>query len=188
MNNITLKRKTIFGGLKRSIGDLLIEEITDLGIVSIVIPTDGQSDFSDAFHHAFNTLPPKPGEVLTTNDNLIRFLGIRPDQIFALVHNAEPNCMELVSCQLNDICYYTAQSDNWCALRVSGPKVREALSRICLLDLDPQHFTEQSVARTMMEHLATIILCDGNESYLLLSGSSGALSLLDAIETSALSH
>lgn len=184
MTSITLERKPIFDDVKRSINGHAIEEAFELCIVSIAIPVGGHAAFSDAFKNAFDTLPPKAGELCTSSDKMIRFLGISPDQMLALVSGAEQDCIESIASQLKCACYYTRQTDNWCTLRVSGPKVRDALERICPIDLDPRQFSEQRVARTIMEHLTTIIMRDGDEGFLLLSGSSGASFFLHAIETS----
>jgi sarcosine oxidase subunit gamma len=69
-------------------------------------------------------------------------------------------------------------------LRVSGPKSRIALERICPLDLHPSTFPQGRVARTLMEHLGVIILHEGPDTYLLLSARSSAGSFLHAVETS----
>lgn len=184
MASITLERKPMFDADMNSINGHLIEEALELCIVSIAIPVGEHAAFSDAFNKAFDTLPPKVGQICTSSDKMIRFLGISPDQMLTLVTGSEQDGIDFIGSQLQYSCYYTRQTDNWCTLRVSGPKVRDALERICPVDLDPRQFSEQQVARTMMEHLTTIIMRDGEQRFLLLSGSSGASCFLHAIETS----
>ena len=78
----------------------------------------------------------------------------------------------------------TLQSDNWVGVRISGTRSRDALERICPLDLHPDVFGIDQVARTVMEHLGVIILREDKDSFLMLSASSSAKSFLHAIETS----
>ena len=72
----------------------------------------------------------------------------------------------------------------WVMLEISGPKSREALARLCTLDLHADTFAEGEVARTMMEHLGVIILRNAPDSFILLSARSSAKSFLHAVETS----
>ena len=69
-------------------------------------------------------------------------------------------------------------------LRLRGEKAREALERICLLDLDESAFQVGDAARTAMEHLGTVILREGSDCFLLMSAGSSAKSFLHAVETS----
>ncbi|MDX1786447.1 MAG: sarcosine oxidase subunit gamma, partial [Roseovarius sp.] len=67
---------------------------------------------------------------------------------------------------------------------ISGPGSLAALERICMLDLHPDAFKVNAVARTVMEHMGAIIARTGEDTYLLLSASSSAKSFLHAIELS----
>ena len=92
--------------------------------------------------------------------------------------------VERITHKLGDTVYVTDQSDSWVMLRIGGPKCRSALERVCLLDLDPRAFPVGKVARTVMEHLGTIIISEGNDYFLLLSARSSADSFYKAIQRS----
>ena len=79
----------------------------------------------------------------------------------------------------------SARNQNvWVALDISGPKARDALERICPIDLHDDAFAIMDLARTTMEHLGVIILRTDEERWRLLSASSSARSFLHALETS----
>lgn len=80
--------------------------------------------------------------------------------------------------------YLNDQSDSWVMLRVAGAGVRRALERLCPLDLHPDAFAPGAVARTVMEHLAVIVLHEAEDTFVLLSPRSSAASFLHEIETS----
>ena len=78
----------------------------------------------------------------------------------------------------------TIQTDAWVILRISGPLALKALERICPINLEPDVFLENDIARTIMEHLGSIVICEKVGSYLVMSASSSAKSFLHALETS----
>ncbi len=52
----------------------------------------------------------------------------------------------------------TDQSDAWSGLALSGPDAREALARLVPLDLDPATFPPGAAARSMLRHVALLLL------------------------------
>ena len=79
------------------------------------------------------------------------------------------------------------QSDAWVMLRLAGPDRRDVLERLCPIDLHPTVFPVGAVARTVFEHLATIVLNESEDAFLLLSPRSSARSFLHELETAAAS-
>ena len=80
--------------------------------------------------------------------------------------------------------YLTLQTDAWVCIRISGPSALKALERICPINLDPEIFLKDYIARTITEHLGSIVICENPNSYLLMSASSSAKSFLHALEVS----
>ena len=78
----------------------------------------------------------------------------------------------------------TDQSDAWVVLEVSGPDCRLALERICPIDLHPDAFAVNAVARTVMEHMSAIIWRKGENEFRLCSARSSAGSFVHAVENS----
>jgi len=172
------------GGYHQSFEAVTLEEVTELAVVSIATPHGGADAVAESLKKAYGVAPPKAGEAILSDDGQTRFLGMASDQIFAVFDHAEADAAEVIAGKLNDAGYCTLQSDNWVGLRISGSRSRDALARICPIDLAPSVFPEGKSARTIMEHMGVIIYPDGPDSFVLLSASSSAGSFLHALETS----
>lgn len=187
MSDYALTPAPALGGHSATIGGISIEEVIDLSIVSIAVPrgNDGLNALNEGMQAAYGASFPAPGQSTVSSDGKTRFLGMAPDQAFAIFTDGGVQGDAIIRAQLQDAGYYTLQSDNWVVLRVSGAAVRAALARICQIDLDPDAFAVGRVARTVMEHMGAIVLRDGADSFVLMSAWSSAQSFLHAVETSA---
>lgn len=184
MSEYTLIARPLLGGYQKSFDGAELEELTDLAIVSIATPRGGEEALANALKDVYGSDLPKPGQANLSHDGTTRFLGMGNDQIFALFSHSAPDAADIVANKLKDSGYVTLQSDNWVALRLSGTRSRDALERICPIDLAPESFPVGSCARTVMEHLGTVIYPEQEETFVLLSASSSAESFLHAVETS----
>ena len=108
---------------------------------------------------------------------------MQKDQTFVLFKFQGDDAVSEIGKALGEIAYYTDQSDSWAMLRISGPRARSILERVCPLDLHQDVFAVGAVARTMMEHLAVIILRTDKDAFLLMSPRSSASSFLHTLET-----
>jgi len=180
-----LTARPALGGIRLAYGRLTIAEVTDLAIVSVATPNGGAAALAAAVEAAYATALPAVGRSTRSNVDDVRILGLAPDQCFLIFRLAEPFAVGQVRDRLGEAAYLTDQSDSWAALQVSGSDSRAVLERICPVDLHPAAFAEGHVTRTVMEHLGVIILCQGEDDYLLLSARSSAASFLHAVQTSA---
>jgi sarcosine oxidase subunit gamma len=180
----TLIAKSPLGGLRQEFDGVTIAEVTDRAIVSVATPHDGEEALSKAVASAYQTEIPAVGQSTLSDVDNARLLGMQPDQFYLLFNDSNSPAVEEVAEQLGDSGYLTDQSDSWVTIRVSGPKCRTALRHICPIDLHPSTFSEGSVARTVMEHLGTIIVREGQDSFLLMSPRSSAASFLHAVQAS----
>ena len=176
--------KSPLGDVRLDFDGVTIAEITDRAIVSVATPHDGEDALSKAVASAYHTDIPAVGQSTVSDVDNARFLGMQRDQFFLLFDDSGPRAVEAVAKKLGDSGYLTDQSDSWAMIRVSGPKCRTALERICPIDLHPSTFAEGIVARTVMEHLGTIIVREGQDSFLLMSPWSSAASFLHAVQAS----
>lgn len=172
-------------GFRQEFDGLEIAEVADLAIVSIATPQGRDAELARAVSGAYGIALPSVGASVEADADEIRFLGLQPGQCFALFERRDDRPVETITRKLSDSGYYTDQSDSWAVLRLSGTRCREALERICPLDLHVETFVTGAVARTAMEHLGVIIFRDGEDSFLLLSARSSAPSFLHAVVTSA---
>ena len=185
MSEPALAPRSPLGGYQRTIGAVAIAEVAGLALVSAAVPQGGDATFSAALAEGFGAARPAPGDSTRGDRLAARVLGMQPDQLFILFEAPDPDrATETVAAALGSAAYLTDQSDSWAMLRVAGTGVRAALERICSLDLADEAFPEGRVARTVMEHLAVIVLRDGGDSFLLMSPRSSARSFLDAVEIS----
>ena len=105
-------------------------------------------------------------------------------QLFAAFEHAGPDARQIVDKATGGAFWSTDQTDVWCALEITGPMVREALARLCPLDLHPEVFQADHMGRTTMEHMGAIVVRLGGDSFLLVSASSSAQSFWHAVEVS----
>ena len=184
MPSLELKAEPLLGGFHAMFDGTELTEVTDLAILSLATPQGGDKALTDKLQEAYGTAMPPPGGSTLSSDGKTRFLWMARDQLFVIFEDDSAHVAADMVRTLDDRAYVTLQSDNWVALRLSGGKARQALERICLLDLHPSAFPEGRVARTMMEHMGAIILHEADDQFLLLSAASTATSYLHAVQIS----
>lgn len=166
-----------------SIGKLSLVPVNSMALYSLSYSLDDQNAVSQQLEKAFSLRLPAITASTQNNEGTVRCLGLQREQVLLLLHSDETS-EQSIRDSMNDQVYVTDQSDSWVILRVSGDDSREALARICPLDLHESVFTDGMVARTSMEHLSVIVIRD-RADFLLLSPSSSAQSFLHAVEVSA---
>ena len=185
MAEFALTARTPLDGYAGTFGGIALAEAAGLSLVSAAVPQGGDDAFAAALAEGFGASRPSTGDSAPGDRLGARILGMQPDQLFILFEAPDPDrAAETVSAALGPAAYVADQSDSWAMLRIQGRGVRAALERLCMLDLDDAAFPEGRVARSVMEHLAVIILRDGADSFLLMSPRSSARSFLHAVEQS----
>ncbi len=183
MPDFTLTAAPPLAGYDKTFGDLRLTAPADLAIVSLALPLGGEDAAKKAVKSAYGADLPEPGQSVMARDGA-RLVRLGPDAAFVIFTHATPDAETVVSGRLKGKAYTTDQTDVWTGLELDGPRSRAALERICPLDLHPDAFAEGDAARTVMEHLGTLIIRTGQDRFLLLSASSSAGSFLHAVETS----
>lgn len=185
MADFALTARAPLGGYAETFDGVSLAEAGGLSLVSAAVPLGGDDAFAAALAEGFGASRPATGESSAADRYGARILGMQPDQLFILYEAPDPDrAAETVAEALGPAAYVTDQSDSWAMLRIAGAGARTALERICMLDLDDAAFPEGRVARTVMEHLAVIVLRDGSDSFLMMSPRSSARSFLHAVEVS----
>ncbi len=186
MADITLTAREPFDGMRLETEGVTLSGVTGKALVSAAIPNGGEAAFAKSLQAAYGVSLPAPGATALSRNSATLLIGLQRDQIFLMFDRTDDWPERCVSGKLGDATCVTDQSDGWVMARMAGPRCREALERICRLDLHPEAFAEGAVARTLMEHLNVIVWRDGAESFLLMSPRSSASSFLHALETSIL--
>ena len=186
MGDYVLTAEPFLGRYKRSYEAVKLREIYDVAVVSAAIPLGKETAAQNAVKAAFGATMPKVGISVLSKDENLRLVRLGLDQLFIMFPRAQKDAgaEPHISKILGGVFYTTDQSDVWVMLELCGMGARRALERICPLDLMPKSFGVGAAARTMMEHLGTIIIQNDTDSFLLLSASSSAQSFLHALETS----
>ncbi len=183
MVNHTLTPTPFLGGYDQSIGGIRIRERHDLGLISMAIPLGDDAKVKKALKAAYGVAEPSATKSTVKGD--VRIIRSAVDQMLMLFPNDAPNPVPDVKSAMKDSVWVTDQSNTWVVLEVSGDTVRDALERLCPIDLHPDTFAKNASARTVMEHMGALIVRTGDNSFLLMSASSSAGSFLHAVETSA---
>ncbi len=183
MADYKLYGTSALGGYDRGFDGAALKEVSGLSIVSVAVPLDGRAELAAAVKSAFGCALPKPTVSVMSKDKSMRLVSTQADQFFVLFEHSEPDAADHIATKLGAAGYYTDQSDNWVTLDLSGPLARSALERICPVDLDPDKFKVNASARTVMHHLGTLILRTGEDTYLLMSTRSSALSFVHVVES-----
>lgn len=181
MADLILTAVPALGGYDQTHGDIHLREITDLAVVSIALPLGGDEA---AIGADFGLTLPAVGKTAVTDDGAMRLARLGRDQLFVLFGHETPDAEAIIAAKLNGAAYSTDQTDVWVGLEITGEQSRAVLERICPIDLHAGAFAVDDIARTAMEHLGTLILRTGPDTFVLLSANSSAGSFLHAIEIS----
>lgn len=175
----TLEAAAILGGTDWTFGENRILERSDLAIVSVAVPVDGEQVLSQAMDSGWGLSIPEP--TVSSIRGETRAIRTAPDQMLLVFPSDTTDAEVHVRTKLNGAGYTTDQTDAWVVLEVAGPDTLPALERLC--PLDAANMPVDGSARTMMEHMGATILRLGGERFLLMSASSSARSFFEAVET-----
>ena len=185
MSEYVLTAKSPLSSADVGFDGVTFSEISDRAIVSVATPSGGEETLANALNSSYGTDMPAVGQTANSTTNNAQLLGLQSDQIFLVFDCTEPNAVKQVAEKLGNSGYLTDQSDSWVMIAVFGPKVLTVLERICPLDLHEKAFPVGGVARTVMEHLGTIIVRESQDTFLLLAPRSSAASFFETLTTAA---
>ena len=177
-----LSANNSLGGYDKEIGNIRLREVSDQSLIALAIPQGGETKFKQSIKNIFSLKMPSPIKSVKNKDT--RLLFTQPDQIFALTKRMDDPERSMAN-NFEDSAYVTDQTDAWVVLEISGKSSREALERICQVNLDKEYFQLDGMARTSMEHMSAIIIRSAEDTFCLMSASSSAKSFLHAVELSA---
>ncbi|MGB7184383.1 MAG: sarcosine oxidase subunit gamma family protein [Burkholderiaceae bacterium] len=192
MSDFSLAPSPPLKNFRKQLDGLLLAEVADCAVVSVAIPLGGSLSLGDRLHAVYGVDMPAAGKSATSSPTTAdtnttkntKILWLAHDLMFFIVEQAYTGGFTETLRNLGHTAYITDQSDAWAILSISGLRSREALERICPIDLHPDKFQCGDVARTLMEHHDVIIFRDNDDSFILLSPASSAQSFLHTIQTS----
>lgn len=188
-----LAARPFLGGYTQDFQTVRLTEVTDIELVHVAIAKDEIERLTEKVRAESGLDWPAPGSFSTSerdDDSDLRIVWLAADQGMIMIPKSGETLLGTgrtgLADAIGDAGYLTGQTDNWVALRLAGTGSVPALERLCPLDLHETAMPPGTAARTVMEHLAVIILRESAEHFLLLSPSSSAGSFLHAVETSIL--
>ena len=184
MVDMTLTAKSCLGGFTKNYGNVELSEVLGKALVSVATPIRNEKKLAAALQKSFKLKRPEVGFSTISKNAGATVLGMQSDQLFMLIDYDGNDAADHIAGKLGTAGYYTDQSDSWVIINIKGAGALPALERICMIDLHPKAFPIGSVARTIMEHMGTIIHCEDDDSYLVMAARSSAKSLLHALQVS----
>lgn len=165
-----------------TIGALTLTERADLSLLALAIPDGGEAAFAAALKKAHKL--DMPTARMSTQAGQDIALKTSPDALLLVVPGTDPYLPAKAAKAMGDTAYVTDQTGAFCALELSGESTLDALERLCPIDLSETAFPTGAFARTVMEHIGTLIVRLDKTRFLLLCPSSSANSFRHAVETS----
>ncbi len=186
MVDFILHAQPFLGYFEQTYEHTKLREIFDVGIVSLAIPLGEIIIAKRAFKSEFGADIPNIGVSFLSKEENIRIVRLSIDQALMILPRSlhKTGAAHYVSSFLKEVFYITEQSDVWVMLELSGKGARQALERICPIDLAPNVFEVNAVARTSMDHMGTVVIRNDEDSFLLMSASSSANSFLKTVKKS----
>lgn len=182
MDSITLTATSPLGGVDMTIGGNRVAERTTHAVVSIALPQGGEAALASSLITGWSI--DMPDATMSTTSGETRAVRTGADQLFLIFPHATPDAEPSVQRKLSGSGYTTDQTDSWVQLEISGPGVMLALERLSPVDLSVDAFPVGASARTIFEHMGTLVIRTGAQSFLLMSAASSAGSFLHAVQTS----
>ncbi len=171
MADITLTPTPALAGLSRRIGALQLQTVPELVLTSLAVPLGGDAAAEAALQTATGLGVPALGLSLAKGG--ARVIRLAPDQLMLATDTAPP-------AGLSGPFYTTDQTDAWVTLDLSGPTCAAALERLSMLDI--VGFPVDGAQRTLIAHLAVILVRVAPDRWWLMSAASSAKSLAKAVE------
>ena len=166
-------------------------DLSPRSIVSVSPFTGNKEAFDTAIDKLCNSAHPSATKACEiTGKNACVLLPSAHSQWFLCFDGEVPDpiatASDMLGKMISDRVAMTDQSDAWVTLELTGPLTNLTLERICPIDCSSQAMPIGTTARTMIEHLGTIISRrpdddNGDPCFWLMSARSSAASFLHVI-------
>jgi sarcosine oxidase subunit gamma len=159
-------------------------EVRSVGLVLMTARKGRRTSLAETVRSTYGVeLPGTPRRVAWRD---IAFIWSGPDQWLARMEPAPAAGMEAVLAPLAGMASLVDQSHGRTVLRVTGPKVRDALAKGCPIDLHPRAFKAGDTAVTSVAHIGVQLWqTDDAPTYEIAVARGFALSFWHWLEASA---
>jgi methylglutamate dehydrogenase subunit D len=146
----TVIETSSFAGLPAAVGSgngVIAAERSGLGIARIVARKEQRARLAELFRSGFGMELPHGPRRVSHED--VGIAGLGPETWLATCNGAGNGFAESLRQALGDCASVSDQSDAYAILRLTGPRVRAALSKLTPIDIHPRNFPVNSVAQTI---------------------------------------
>jgi heterotetrameric sarcosine oxidase gamma subunit len=158
MSQPKLNPVSAFAGLglsQQKGGGVAIAERDGLGLATILVRKGRGDALAFRLRERFGIELPGGPRRATGGD--VSIAGTGPGAWLAARENGENAFASSLRDAIGDLASVVDQSDGLGVLRVSGPKIREALCKLAFIDLDPRAFRVGDVAATPLGHIGATL-------------------------------
>jgi sarcosine oxidase subunit gamma len=167
-----------------------LREVRDIALVQVMARRGQAAATAKAAKKLFGIEPPATPKAVTAKTATLIWSGA--DQFLAFAPHSGDEFYAKLANAFAGIASLSDQSDGRCALRISGPRARDAMAKFCALDLDDTVFPVGAAAATAIDHTNASIWRSADEAgeavYNLLVFTSFSDSLWHMIADAALEY
>ena len=185
MHDYSLRKVSVLENYNSEINGVKISEIKNKEIYALAIKEKNEKKATMSLQKHFGADMPLVGKGSLSEKYNAKIFRLSVDQLFLFFENKNLTEVQNIFKNLYDSFFITEQTDAWCGLKVSGRNIEECLIRVSPIDISLKNFPVNAFAKTMMEHLGTIMIRSQKQEFEIFSASSSARSFLHAVETSA---
>jgi len=140
-----------------TIGTTTIREVTDLALASVEARTVGAVKFGKAAKSALGVALPGPGKSSGKGATHAFWIG-QEKWLFSASSAAHEDFASELRDMFAGLASVTDQTDGWACFSIESEDLSELLLR--LFQIDVLRIAKGSVQRTMVEHVAVVLVCD----------------------------
>lgn len=180
-----------FAGLPTAVGSgrgVIAAEREGLGIARITARRAQAASVAEVFRAQFGLEPPDAPRRASRGD--VGIAGIGRGAWLATRDGAGNAFAQSLRSLLGDCAAVADQSDAYVILRLTGPKVRETLTKVIPIDIHPRSFQVSDIAQTVCGYVGVTLwrledTVEGDPAFEIWAGRSLAVNLHQAISHSA---
>ena len=126
-----------------------------LGLATVHVRQGRNAALAERVRECFGTeLPQGPRRIAVGG---LAFAGIGPQAWLAAREQGGNAFAESLKAAIGDLASVSDQSDGYAVLRLTGPKLRETLSKVVPIDLHPRAFEPGDVVSTLASHIGATL-------------------------------
>jgi methylglutamate dehydrogenase subunit D len=130
---------------------LIVRERNELGLATILARKDKSAWLARRIREHFGLELPQGARRTQSSD--LALVGMGPGAWLAIREGAANELAKSLQESIGELASISEQSDGYAVLRLSGPKVRDALCKLVPVDLHPRAFRVGDAACTVAAHI-----------------------------------